>query len=127
MPYLFGMYIPSKEEQEKEYQDYARKIFPHGDRQKAAIQSLLKELLPKEAAPSLLLYFIQLKEQLIGSPSLSPSEADASLPRHILRPRSPEGKWLVFALLDADIKMDSSLSYPSASELIEAAERRKNT
>ncbi|MEY8338655.1 hypothetical protein AALB16_11660 [Lachnospiraceae bacterium 62-35] len=125
MPYLFGMYFKSREEREKEYQEYTKKIFPYGDSQKKAVQALLKEILPKEDQTGLLMYFIQLKELLIDNPAYTPVQADASLPRRALRPRSIQGMMQIFALLDADINIDSCLSYPSSQELAEKADRYK--
>ena len=71
MPYFFGMYIKSKEEKEQEYQNYVKSIFPYGEKQKSAIESLLKRLVPDENQTFLLLYFIQLRERITADPSLS--------------------------------------------------------
>lgn len=121
MPNMFGITIKSKEEREREYQEYVRKIFPFGDSQKEAVQTLLKEIIPEENATDLLMYYIQLKEKIADHPSMTLFEADSSLPKRAIRPRTVHGQPRIFALMEADQKIDESLTYPTAQELIARA------
>ena len=121
MPYFFGLYIKSKEEKEQEYQNYVKSIFPYGEKQKSAIESLLKQLVPDENQTFLLLYFIQLRERITADPSLSPFTADSALPRQAQRPKSLLNRAKILALLEADLQTDDTLSYPSIQDLTERA------
>ena len=67
MASIFGFTYKSKEEREKEYQDYFHKIFPYGELQKQKVEDILVDLSHKNQGNQFMMHYILIKEAMIDS------------------------------------------------------------
>lgn len=74
---LFGFEVKSKEEREREEQEYLLRIFPGGVGQKAAVEQRLKECLQKADIKAVMLYYILVRDMMTAGHGMSFEEAAA--------------------------------------------------
>ena len=78
---LFGFEFKSREERERDEQDYLYRIFPGGKEQKAAVEKELASRLPGEDKKALLLYYVLMRDAMTGRDALGFEAAVAKLSR----------------------------------------------
>lgn len=78
---LFGFEIKSKEERERDEQEYLLRIFPGGVEQKQAVEKKLKESLGKEDMKAVMLYYILVRDMMTAGHGMSFEEASAKVAR----------------------------------------------
>lgn len=117
MASFFGFNYKSKEEREKEYQEYCRKIFPHGEEQRQRVLDLLTELFGKEKVNQLMLHYILIKEAMIDSENKDYEAIAARIEKKRIVKLNPELKECIRILIYKDLVMDESLNYPTSQEL----------
>ncbi len=61
----------SKEEKERDYREFAERVFPQGPEQKKKVRARLKELLPKEDVTYIFMYYVALKDLMIRKPAMT--------------------------------------------------------
>lgn len=76
---IFGIEVKSKEEREKEEQEYLHRIFPGGTEEKASVEQQLKDQLPKTDKKAVMLYYILVKDAMTAGPGMSFEEAVAKV------------------------------------------------
>ncbi|HJB06412.1 MAG TPA: hypothetical protein H9716_00915 [Candidatus Enterocloster faecavium] len=59
----------SREEKERDYREFAERVFPGGTEHKKRVRERLKELLPKEDVTYVFMYYVALKDLLVRRPS----------------------------------------------------------
>lgn len=59
----------SKEERERDYKAFYKRVFPGGEAQKERVRSALAERLPGEEITFLLMYYITLKDAMVWTTS----------------------------------------------------------
>lgn len=106
----------SKEEKERSYEAYSKRIFPYGDDQKDRIMELLSELFPKENPRYVLMHYILVKQGVTGEDAIGFDEA-ANKVKHSPIKATPEIQAGIHALLNVDLSIDENLEYPSIEEL----------
>jgi hypothetical protein len=111
-----GLFI-SKEERNQKYNDYSKRIFPYGDKQKDKVSSILSELFPHENLQYLLMHYILLKERVIEEGTLDYESAFKKVSKKKIIKISPDLQNKMIELLKADLSIDESLEYPSAEEV----------
>lgn len=112
----------SKSTQQKEQEDYEKWAFPHGQKQRDALQKLLLEVYPKESVPTTLIPFLTCKELYEGVLKKAASQDDAI---DIMINRQKKYKQIIkkktmstfLALVLADADTDDQCHYPSADEI----------
>lgn len=65
----------SKEERERDYKAFYKRVFPDGEAQKERVRSALAERLPGEEITFLLMYYITLKDAMVLDDELGFYEA----------------------------------------------------
>ena len=71
----------SKEERERDYKAFYKRVFPGGEVQKERVRSVLAERLPGEEITFLLMYYITLKDAMVLDDELDFYEAAAQAQR----------------------------------------------
>lgn len=117
MAKFLGLDFKTKEEREREYQEYAGKIFPYGEPQRQKIQDLLAGLLGKKKAPQLMLHYILLKEAMIDSENKDYDAVAALIEKKRIVKLNSELRECIRILIHKDMAMDEGLEYPTAEEL----------
>ena len=116
----------SKATQQKEQEEYEVWAFPHGEKQREALQKLLLEIYPKESVPTTLIPFLTCKELFEGVLKKAGSR-DGAIDTMINKQKKYKqiikkktmSTYLALVLADADI--DEQCNYPSAETIIERA------
>ena len=116
----------SKATQEKEQEDYEKWAFPHGLKQREALEKLLLSVYPKESVPTTLIPFLTCKELYEGVLKKNGSRESAI---DILLNTQKKYKRIIkkkdmptyVALVIADAGIDEQCHYPSAEEIIKSA------
>ncbi len=66
-----GMFdFRSKAERERDYQAFYRRVFPEGERQKLQVERKLRERLPGEDLPYVMMYYVTVKNWLAQDETL---------------------------------------------------------
>ena len=66
-----GMFdFRSKAERERDYQAFYRRVFPEGERQKLQVERKLRERLPGEDLPYVMMYYVTVKNWLAQDENL---------------------------------------------------------
>ena len=66
-----GMFdFRSKAERERDYQAFYRRVFPEGERQKLQVERKLRERLPGEDLPYVMMYYVMVKNWLAQDETL---------------------------------------------------------
>lgn len=117
MANFFGFNFKSKEEREKEYQDYFHKIFPYGEPQKQKVEELLVNLLKKNKGNQFMMHYILIKEAMIDSEVKDYETIAAGIEKKRFVKLTPELKDCIRILIYKDLAMDESLEYPTVQEL----------
>lgn len=119
MASFFGMEIRSKEEQEQEFADFSKRIFPYGEAQKDRIGQLLHGLFPREDRQCLMVYYVSIKDEMTKRAAKSfEAAAEAQMRTSVVR-ITPELISGVRALIMADQEVGEDLNYPTIQELRE--------
>ena len=113
----------SKATQQKEQEEYEVWAFPHGEKQREALQKLLFDIYPKETVPTTLIPFLTCKELYEGVLKKSGSRDGAI---DILINKQKKYKQLIkkksmttfLALVLADAEIDEQCEYPSAEAIL---------
>ena len=71
----------SKEERERDYKAFYKRVFPGGEVQKERVRSVLAERLPGEEITFLLMYYITLKDAMVLDDELDFYQAAAQAQR----------------------------------------------
>jgi hypothetical protein len=114
----------SKAQADKEAVEYETWAFPHGEKQKKALASRLKELKPKEAEQIMLISFLTVKELYEAAVKETESEGNAienlivkaGRYKQIVHPKDLN---MYIAAVVADAEIDENCEYPSAEALRE--------
>ena len=123
----------SAKQRAREEKQFARWAFPYGDAQKAKIDAIIKELLPKEDPRSAMAVFLMGRQAYRGSFKDDPEDLaertkedqmvalDKTLAQQLF------GRYKKFipyykVLVLADLDVDETLNYPSVEELRRRAE-----
>lgn len=123
MSNMFGNLFISKEERQRKYEAYSKRIFPYGDKQREKISFFLSELFPEEKLKYLLLHYILIKESVVGEEQLDIQTAAKKIAKKKIIKVTKEMQELMIALLKVDLTIDESLKYPSIEELKNSIER----
>jgi hypothetical protein len=110
----------SKEEKQRIYEAYSKRIFPYGDIQKEKIEEILAALFPKQNSKHVLMHYILIKEGMTEEEPLEFNEAVKKVKHSPIRSTS-ELEAGIEALLNADLVIEENLEYPSLEELRAAA------
>ena len=114
----------SKAQVDKEAVEYEAWAFPHGEKQKELIASMLQELKPKEPQQIMLISFLTVKELYEAAVKETESEEDAiknlivkaGRYKQIIRSKDLS---MYIAVAVADAGVDENCEYPSADALRE--------
>lgn len=123
MSNMFGNLFISKEERQRKYEEYFKKVFPYGNGQREKISSILSELFPKEKLKYLLMHYILIKESVVGEDKLDYESSARKIAKKKIIKVTKETQELMIALLKADLSIDEKLEYPSIDELKNGIER----
>jgi len=107
----------SKEEKQRDFEAYSKKIFPYGDVHREKISKILEELYPKTNIKYLRMYYILLKDEMTGENAVDFDTAVKKLVKKSIIKVSPELNANLHALLLADFAIDENLNYPTVDEL----------
>ena len=124
----------SAKQRAREEKQFARWAFPYGEAQKAKIDKIIRELLPKEDPRSGMAIFLMGREALRGSFQDDPedlaerTEEDKMAALDKILEQQLFGRYKKFipyykALVLADLDVDETLNYPSVEELRCRAEK----
>lgn len=118
--------VKSKEQRDKEAQEYALWAFPYGDLQKEKLTTLGKELSPKTPMTVFLTSFLTCKEaceKLIDGTETSEEAHDEAILKIVEAVRKysqlirKNEMTMYIALVLADAAIDENCEYPSADEM----------
>jgi len=117
----------SKEAQKKEQEEYALWAFPHGQKQRDNLETLLKELFPKDNTAMILIAFLTCKELYEGELRSCGSRDEAIVEvisdqkkyRHLIKSKETA---MYIALVIADADIDELCEYPTADEIRASAQ-----
>ena len=98
---VFGMEFKSREEREREEQEYLYRIFPGGNEQKDRVEKELTSRLPGLDGKGLMLYYILLRDAMTGRDGMCFEDAAARISKkqRILK-ATPEMLSVVRAVMD---------------------------
>lgn len=114
----------SKEEKDRDYEVYSKRIFPFGEVQKEKVGDLLSALFPKEKRHSLMLHYILLKDNVSG-PDSKGYEAEArKMEKKKVVKITPQFQAAVKILMDLDLQMDEQLQYPDVEKFRQMVEEK---
>lgn len=116
MASFFGINFKSKEERERDYQNYFNKIFPYGESQKQKVENILGELVNKKEQNELMMHYILIKEAMIDTEEDYETIAKRIEKKRIVK-LTPELKECICILINVDLAIDEGLDYPSVEEL----------
>lgn len=114
---FFGISFQSKEEREKEYQEYLKKLFPCGEKQSQKIRDILSALVGKRDRAQIMLHYVLIKEAMIDSVTKDYEKIAAEIEKKKLIKLTPELKNCIRNLINIDLNMDETLNYPTPDEL----------
>lgn len=117
----------SKEQQQREQEEYEKWAFPYGTKQRGALVKLMLEVFPKENEQTTLIAFLTCKE-LFQKACKTPDMVTAAIEKMLTDVK--QYKRLVrkkdmpyyLALVLADKKISADCVYPTAQEIITTAE-----
>ena len=123
----------SAKQRAREEKQFARWAFPYGDAQKAKIDAIVKELLPKEDPKSAMAVFLMGRQAYRGSFKDDPEDLaertaeDQMAALDQMLAQQLFGRYKKFipyykVLVLADLEVDETLNYPSVEELRRRAE-----
>lgn len=121
MASIFGFTYKSKEEREKEYQSYFKKIFPYGEPQKQKVEDILVDLSHKNQGNQFMMHYVLIKEAMIDSEDKNYEVIAAGIEKKRFVKLTPELKDCVRILIYKDLAIDEGLDYPTAQDLKEKA------
>ena len=107
----------SKEEKQRDFEAYSKRIFPYGDSHKEKVSEILSALYPKTNIKYLRMYYILLKDETTGENAVDFETAAKKLTKKSMVKATPELNADLHALLLADSIIDENLNYPSIEEL----------
>lgn len=118
---IFGKMFDTrtKEDKERDFENYSNRIFPYGEKQKDKVFAILDELLPKQNKKYLRMHYILLKDEMLQEQSLSFAKADAKIAKKTLLKTNAVINNLIKTLLEVDLRIDENLAYPNIKDLID--------
>lgn len=116
----------SKEEKQRDFEAYSKKIFPYGDPHREKVSEILSALYPKTDIKYLRMYYILLKDETTGENAVDFETATKKLKKKSMVKVTPELNADIHALLLVDSNIDENLSYPSIEELRASAKNLMN-
>ena len=117
MANFFGFNFKSKEEREKEYQEYFKKIFPYGEAQRQRVLEILARLNNGNQEKQLMMHYVLIKEAMTDSEIKDYEAITAKIEKKRIVKLTPGLKDCIRILIYKDLAMDESLNYPTAQEL----------
>lgn len=125
MASIFGKMFDmrSKEEKQKDFEVYSKRIFPYGDSHKDKVSEILSALYPKTNIKYLRMYYILLKDEMTGEDAVDFEAAVKKLIKKSVIKVTPELNADLHALLLADFEIDENLNFPSVEEIHEMAKK----
>ena len=111
----------SKDDKKRDYDAYSKRIFPYGDAQREKIAGILTEWFPKEKQKYLMLHYVLVKEGLTAENPVDYQTSAKKIEKRKLVRMTPEFRAGIHALLDVDLAIDETLTYPSLEELKDIA------
>lgn len=117
MAKIFGINFKSKEEREKEYQEYFKRIFPYGEPQRQMIHEILAKLNNGKQENQLMMHYILIKEAMIDAEIKDYEAIAAKIEKQRIVKLTPELKACIRILIYEDLAMDEALAYPTAQDL----------
>lgn len=111
----------SKEEKERSYEAYSKRIFPYGDEQKNKVSELLAALFPAQKQQYLIMHYILIKQGMTEDEPMDFETAATKAAKYRLVPVTAELQAAMHALINIDMVIDEKLEYPSLEELRTAA------
>lgn len=111
----------SKEEKQRDFEAFSKRIFPYGDTHREKISEILSGLYPKTNIKYLRMYYILLKDEMTGENAVDFETAVKKLAKKSVVKVTPELNASLHALLLADLETDENLNYPSVEELRKTA------
>ncbi len=120
MRQIFGLYIPDKEDRKRKEEETLYRYFPYGKEHREKIGNLLEELIPGEKRQDLLMYYIQIKEKMMGDSSRSFEDAIGQIKRnHIIISVNDKVNRYYKAVIETDACIDETLQLPNADAIRE--------
>lgn len=117
MSNIFENMFLSKEEKERRYREYLKKLFPYGENQKQKVQEIVSSLTSKKNAPQLMMHYVLIKEAMIDSESKDYDAVAAKIEKKNFVKLTPELKTCIKLLILKDLEIDENLNYPTCDEL----------
>lgn len=117
MSNMFGTLFISKEERQKKFEEYSKRIFPYGNDQRVKVSELLSEMFPKEKERYLIMHYILVKEQIISKDLADFDTIYKKIAKKKIVRNSEELKSAIYTILKFDMKIDDNLNYPTLAEL----------
>lgn len=122
---IFSSLFWSKEEKERYYQEYFKKLFPYGEAQKQKIHDILYSLVKEKYGAQLMMHYLLLKDAMLDSETKDYEKIAASIEKKKLIKLTPELKACVRLLLYKDLEIDGDLNYPAPDELMAQAVKER--
>ena len=113
----------SKEERERDYKAFYKRVFPGGEVQKERVRSVLAERLPGEEITFLLMYYITLKDAMVLDDELDFYEAAAQAQRIPCQAALEQAGLACDEGLVRQTNWQFSESFTATTSLLELAER----
>jgi len=117
MANIFGSIFMSKEERQRRFEEYSKKIFPYGDVQREKIFNLLGELFPDDKQNYLLMFYILIKEKILDREAADFDEVYKKISKKRIVKDNPRLKPVIKTILEVDLNIDEKLNYPTVEEL----------
>jgi len=116
----------SKDEKQRDFEAYSKRIFPYGDSHKEKVSEILTALYPKTNIKYLRMYYILLKDEMTGEDTVDFETAAKKLIKKSMIKVTPELNADLHALLLADFEIDENLNFPSIDEIHEMSKNLVN-
>ncbi|GAA4654258.1 hypothetical protein GCM10023142_13960 [Anaerocolumna aminovalerica] len=116
----------SKDEKQRDFEAYSKRIFPYGDSHKEKVSEILTALYPKTNIKYLRMYYILLKDEMTGEDAVDFEAAAKKLIKKSMIKVTPELNADLHALLLADFEIDENLNFPSIEEIHEMSKNLVN-
>ena len=119
----------SEAQRRKEYEEYDKRLFPHGPKQKEKIAAILKDLLLSYDHEISMYQYLVCKDALLSCEDRTLDrekiETLAQGIRHTLKKKNRDDIYRLCALCEADLCAGGELIYPDAVSLLNRAQELK--
>lgn len=124
MKRILGFYFPDKEERKRREEEVLRHYFRYGEEHKERIGELLQELIPGEKREYLIMYYMQIKEQMEACGTRDFEAAVKQIKRkYIIISVNDAVNRYYKAVMEADDAVLEDLRFPSAEEIRKRVEQ----